>query len=79
LFFTHTHPSIACSISLLNHFKADVHFPSYNLQEPLANVSYHPFPRASGDVIQRRKEVESKTLAARKDYNMTAREQGYGL
>lgn len=31
------------------------------------------------EVIQRRKEVKSRTLEARRDYNRTAREQGRGL
>jgi transposase InsO family protein len=31
------------------------------------------------EILQRRKEVKSKTLATRRDYNRTAREQGHGL
>jgi transposase InsO family protein len=31
------------------------------------------------EIIQRRKEVKSRTLATRKNYNRTAREQGDGL
>jgi putative transposase len=31
------------------------------------------------EILQRRKEIKSKTLATRRDYNRTAREQGHGL
>ena len=31
------------------------------------------------EIIQRRKEVKNKTLAARRDYNRTAREHRHGL
>jgi putative transposase len=48
--------------------------------EGLGNVT--PYDVYSGrylEIIQKRKEVKSKTLEARRDYNRIAREQGHGL
>jgi transposase InsO family protein len=48
--------------------------------EGLGNVTpYDVFTGRHLEIIQRRKEVKSKTLEARRDYNGTAREQGHGL
>lgn len=55
----------------------------YNYQryhEGLGNVTpYDVYPGRHLEIIQKRKEVKSRTLEARKDYNGTAREQGHGL
>jgi transposase InsO family protein len=48
--------------------------------EGLGNVTPHDvYTGKHLEIIQRRKEVKSKTLAARRDYNRTAREEGHGL
>ena len=48
--------------------------------EGLGNVTpYDVYTGRHLEIIQRRKEVKSKTLEARRDYNRTAREQGHGL
>jgi len=48
--------------------------------EGLGNVTpYDVYTGRHFEIIQRRKEVRSKTLEARRDYNRTAREQGHGL
>jgi len=48
--------------------------------EALGNVTpYDVYTGRNLEIIQRRKEVKSKTLAARKDYNRTVREQAHGL
>jgi transposase InsO family protein/transposase-like protein len=48
--------------------------------EGLGNVTpYDVYTGRHLDIIQRRKEVKSRTLEIRKDYNRTAREQGHGL
>jgi putative transposase len=48
--------------------------------EGLGNVMpYDVYTGKHLEIIQKRKEVKSKTLAARRDYNRTAREQGHGL
>jgi putative transposase len=48
--------------------------------EGLGNVMpYDVYAGRHLEIIQRRKEVKSKTLEARRDYNRTAREQGHGL
>lgn len=48
--------------------------------EGLGNVTpYDVYTGRHLEIIQRRKEVKSKTLAARKDYNRTARDKGHGL
>ena len=47
--------------------------------EGLGNVTpYDVYTGRYLEIIQRRKEVKSKTLKARRDYNRTAREQGHG-
>ena len=55
----------------------------YNYQryhEGLGNVTpYDVYTGRHFEIRQRRKEVKSKTLKARRDYNRTAREQGHGL
>jgi len=55
----------------------------YNYQryhEGLGDVTpYDVYTGRHLKIIQRRKEVKSRTLTARKDYNRTAREQGNGL
>ena len=48
--------------------------------EGLGNVTpYDVYTGRHLEIIQRRKEVKSRTLEARMDYNRTAREQGHGL
>jgi len=48
--------------------------------EGLGNVTpYDVYTGRHLEIIQRRKEVKSKTLEVRRDYNRTAREQGHGL
>jgi transposase InsO family protein len=48
--------------------------------EGLGNVTpYDVYTGRHLEIIRRRKEVKSKTLAVRRDYNRTAREQGHGL
>ena len=48
--------------------------------EGLGNVTpYDVYTGKQHEIIQRRKEVKSKTLEIRRDYNRTAREQGHGL
>jgi hypothetical protein len=48
--------------------------------EGLGNVTpYDVYTGKQHEIIQRRKEVKSKTLEVRRDYNRTAREQGHGL
>jgi putative transposase len=55
----------------------------YNYQryhEGLGNVTpYDVYTGRHLEIIQRRKEVKSKTLAARRDHNRTARDKGHGL
>jgi transposase InsO family protein len=47
--------------------------------EGLGNVTpYDVYAGRHLEIIQRRKEVKSKTLEARRDYNKAAREQGHG-
>lgn len=47
--------------------------------EGLGNVTpYDVYTGRHLEIIQRRKEVKSRTLKARKNYNRTAREQGHG-
>ena len=48
--------------------------------EGLGNVTpYDVYTGRHLEIIQRRKEVKSRTLAVRRNYNRTAREQGHGL
>jgi len=48
--------------------------------EGLGNVTpYDVYTGKQNEIIQRRKEVKSRTLEVRRDYNRTAREQGHGL
>jgi hypothetical protein len=48
--------------------------------EGLGNVTpYDVYTGRQHEIIQRRKEVKSETLKARRDYDRTAREQGHGL
>jgi len=48
--------------------------------ESLGNVTpYDVYTGNQHEIIQRRKEVKSRTLETRRDYNRTAREQGHGL
>jgi len=48
--------------------------------EGLGNVTPNDvYTGKQHEIIQRRKEVKSKTLEIRRDYNRTAREQGHGL
>jgi hypothetical protein len=48
--------------------------------EGLGNVTpYDVYTGRYLEIIRRRKEVKSKTSAARRDYNKTAREQGHSL
>jgi transposase len=48
--------------------------------EGLGNVTpYDVYTGKQHEITQRRKEVKSKTLEVRRDYNRTAREQGHGL
>ena len=48
--------------------------------EGLGNVTpYDVYTGRHLEIIQRRKEAKSKTLAARRDYNRTVRDQGHGL
>jgi transposase InsO family protein len=48
--------------------------------EGLGNVTpYDVYIGRHLEIIQRRKEVKSRTLEIRRDYNRTAREQGHGL
>ena len=48
--------------------------------EGLGNVTpYDVYTGRHLEVVQRRKEIKSKTLEARRNYNRTAREQGHGL
>jgi len=48
--------------------------------EGLGNVTpYDVYTGRHLEIIQKRKEVKSKTLETRRDYNRTAREQGHGL
>jgi len=48
--------------------------------EGLGNVTpYDVYTGRHLEIIQRRKEVKNKTLAARRDYNRTARNEGHGL
>jgi putative transposase len=48
--------------------------------EGLGNVTpYDVYTGRHLEIIQRRKEVKSKTLAARRDYNKTARDKEHGL
>ena len=55
----------------------------YNYQryhEGLGNVTpYDVYTGRHLEIIQKRKEVKSRTLVARRDYNRTAREQGHAL
>ena len=55
----------------------------YNYQryhEGLGNVTpYDVYTGRNLEIIQKRKEVKSRTLVARRDYNRTAREQGHAL
>ena len=55
----------------------------YNYQryhEGLGNVTpYDVYTDRHLEIIQKRKEVKSKTLAARRDYNTSARNEGHGL
>ena len=56
------------------------HYNYQRYHEGLGNVTpYDVYTGRYLEIIQRRKEVKSKTLAARRDYNRTAREQGHGL
>jgi len=46
----------------------------------LGNVTpYDVYTGKQHEIIQRRKEVKSRTLEVRRDYNRTVREQGHGL
>jgi len=48
--------------------------------EGLGNVTpYDVYTGRHLEIIRRRKEVKSKTLAARRDYNRTTRDKGHGL
>jgi len=48
--------------------------------EGLGNVTpYDVYTGKQHEIIQRRKEVKSRTLEVRRDYNRTAKEQGHGL
>jgi len=48
--------------------------------EGLGNVTpYHVYTGRHVEIIRKRKEVKSQTLAARRDYNRTARNEGHGL
>jgi putative transposase len=48
--------------------------------EGLGNVTpYDVYTGRHLEIIRRRKEVKSKTLEARRDYNRTARDKGHGL
>jgi hypothetical protein len=48
--------------------------------EGLGNVTpYEVYSGSHLEILQRRKEVKSRTLEVRRDYNRTAREQGHGL
>jgi hypothetical protein len=48
--------------------------------EGLGNVTpYDVYTGKQHEIIQRRKEVKSRTLEVIRDYNRTAREQGHGL
>ena len=48
--------------------------------EGLGNVTpYDVYTGKQHEIVQRRKEVKSRTLEVRRDYNRTAREQGHGL
>jgi hypothetical protein len=55
----------------------------YNYRRYQAGLSYvMPYDVYMGrylEILQRRKEVKSKTLATRRNDNKTAREQGHGL
>ena len=47
--------------------------------EGLGNVTpYDVYTGRHLEIIQKRKEAKNKTLAARRDYNRTIREQGHG-
>ena len=47
--------------------------------EGLGNVTpYDVYTGRHLEIIQRRKEVKSRTSEARKDYNRSARQQGHG-
>ena len=48
--------------------------------EGLGNVTpYDVYTGRHLEIIQKRKEVKNKTLAARRDYNRTTRGKGYAL
>ncbi|MFC1901644.1 hypothetical protein ACFLX3_01765 [Chloroflexota bacterium] len=52
----------------------------WRYQGGLGNVTPHDVHKGKHlEIIQRRKEVKSETLGARRDYNRTAREREYGL
>jgi transposase InsO family protein len=56
------------------------HYNYRRYHEGLGNVTpYDVYTGRHLEIIQRRKEVKSRTLKARRDYNRTAREQGKGL
>jgi len=60
--------------------KAFIEYYNYRrYHEGLGNVTpYDVYTGRHLEIIQRRKEVKSKTLAVRRDYNRSAREQGHG-
>ena len=56
------------------------HYNYQRYHEGLGDVTpYDVYTGRDLEIIQKRKEVKSRTLAERKNYNRTAREQGHGL
>jgi transposase InsO family protein len=60
--------------------KAFIEYYNYRrYHEALGNVTpYHVYTGRNLEIIQKRKEVKSRTLKTRREYNRSAREQGHG-
>jgi hypothetical protein len=79
-------PAITEGIGFINYSWSDLRIrvlDYYNYQryhEGLGDVTpYDVYTGRYLEIIRQRKEVKSRTLQARRDYNRTAREQGSGL
>jgi hypothetical protein len=63
-----------------NNLDKSVTWISKILDCPVGNVTpYDVYTGKQYKIIQRRKEIKSKTLEVRRYYNRTVREQGHGL
>jgi hypothetical protein len=54
-------------------------FEECTMKEIASTIDLNASPELTTRILQRRKGARSKTLAARKSYNRTIREQGCGL